>query len=187
MNWVDHFRLARTEREMTEKWSQIFDTKANRFTNWFNTWLVRGGRTPLDYEIDFTFLGPFDYFDFSPSKLSPLQLAFTFGHDVIARQLLEKNDKVHSQYLILAAHSGNVSAIRILLDKGVSVETRSSYYYTPLMEAALTDKPLAVQELLNAGAQMDATNSSGKTALMIATSMGHSEVVEVLLEANGKE
>ena len=184
MNWIDHFRLARTEREMTEKWSYICDAKASRFRNWFNTWLVRDNRTLPDHKPDTTFLAPLDLSDLCLLKVSPLPLAFTFGHDVIARQLLEKIDKVDSQYLIVAARSGNVSVIRILLEAGVSIETRSKDGYTPLMEAALTDKHLAVQELLNAGAQMDATNPLGKTALMIASGMGNRRVVEVLLKAN---
>ena len=190
LNWVDHFGLARTEQEMTEKWSHICDVKAIRFGNWFKTWLVRDSRwcrTLPDHIPDTEFVAPLDLSDLCLLMVSPLPLAFTFGHDVIARQLLEKIDKVDSQYLILAAHSGNVSSIRILLEAGVSVETRSSRDFTPLMEAAWTDEHLAVQELLNAGAQMDATNPLGETALMIASNMGHSEVVKVLLKANDRK
>ena len=182
LNWVDHFRLARTERGMTEMWSYICDTKANRFINWFNIWL---DRNPLDHQYGKYGVRPF--VPYHPLERSPLNLAFSFEHYAIARQVLEKRDKVDSQYLILAARSGKVSAIRILLEAGVSIETRSNNDYTPLMEAAWADKHLAVQELLNAGAQIGVTNDNGDTALMIATKMGHSQVVEVLLKANDRK
>lgn len=74
--------------------------------------------------------------------------------------------------------------IRILLHAGVSIEVRSSDDYTPLMEAAFAGQHLAVQELLEAGAQMAATTIVGETALMMATKMGHPQVVDVLVKAN---
>ena len=178
-NWIDHFRLARTEREMTEMWSYICDAKTSRFINWFNRRLDRALQY---YKYDSRLLAPHH-----PLEFSPLNLAVAFEHDAIARQLLEKMDKVDSQYLILAARRGKVSAIRILLEAGASIETRSRRDCTPLMEAACAGMHLAVQELLNAGAQIGATNLIGETALMIATSMGHSQVVDVLLKANDKE
>ena len=203
-NWVDHFRLARTEREMTEMWSYICDAKASRFINWFSSWLVRDNCTLLGQKYATEFLASMVPRDRSPSiftlthpsflsaildrlDLSPLNLAFAFEHYAIARQILEKNDKVDSQSLILAARAGNVSVIRMLLEAGVSIETRSSNGYTPLMEAADSGMHLAVQELLNAGAQIGATNLIGETALTMATSMGNSQVVDVLLKANDRE
>ena len=160
-------------------WSYICDATASRFINWFNTWndtwFVRA-QPKHKYQITL-----------SPSLgLSSVNLVYTFEHYTIARQLLEKNDKVDSRSLILAASIGNLSAIRILLEAGFSVETRSDDI-TPLMAAAWAGEYFAVQQLLKAGAQMGATNSDGETALMIATKRGISQVVEVLLKANDRE
>ena len=176
LNWVDHFRLARTEREMTEMWFYACDVKANRFITWFNTWHQH---TLLNYRYG---LGPFRQL-----PRSPLNVALTFEHYAVARQLLETGEKLDSQYLILAARGGQVNVIRFLLEAGVSTETRSSNGDTPLMEAAFEGQHLAVKELLNAGAQIDATNLNGETALMIATKIGHAQVVDILENANDKE
>ena len=180
LNWVDHFRLAGTERELNETWSYLCcDVTTNRFFNWFDMWRAHA---LLDFKSDSMFTGPL-----WRSELSPLNLALMFGHDAITRQLLEKDDEVDSRNLILAARSGNVDVLRILLEASVSIEAKSSDDYTPLMEAAWAGQHLAVKELLKAGAQMAATNHVGETALMIATRMGHSRVVEVLLEANDQK
>ena len=184
VNWVYHFKIARTEQEMTEMWSYICDVKAIRLNNWFRTCLVHDD---CDVQDDLAILAIPDRPKVLVEGRSLFDLALMFGHTAIARQLFEKNDKIDSHNLILAARSGNVSAIRFLLEGGASMETRSLRDCTPLMEAACAGMHLAVQELLNAGAQIGATNYIGETALMIAMSMGHSQVVDVLLKANDTE
>jgi len=53
---------------------------------------------------------------------------------------------------------------------------------TPLMKAASTGQTAVVKELVQKGANVDATHVSGYTALMFAAENGHLDVVRVLLE-----
>ena len=102
LNWVDHFKLARTEREMTEMWSYICNAKVSRF----NMWLYRCGfRTLRNYENDF-------FAPLHPMVLDALSLAYTYEHYNISRQIHERCGKNFSPYKNLAADSGRFSPDR---------------------------------------------------------------------------
>jgi ankyrin repeat protein len=76
--------------------------------------------------------------------------------------------------------------VRFLLDLGVDVNARDSDGYAPLQKAALGDKLLVAQTLLDSGADINATCDCKKahqahTPLMIATIYEHKDLFKLLL------
>lgn len=86
-----------------------------------------------------------------------------------------------------AAMLGTVDEVTVLLDRGISMESRDSLGDTPLMLAsAHPGSEEAVRLLLRRGANVNAATPSGTTALHVAASLGSSTGVSALLAAGGK-
>jgi uncharacterized protein len=103
-------------------------------------------------------------------------------------QALDAEEGLHA--LVWAARSGNVKLVRLLLDKGVGVDARAQDNgVTALMGAvAAPGHGEVVQLLLGRGADVQAKNVRGSTALMMA---GTLPVAKLLLDkgadANAKD
>lgn len=83
--------------------------------------------------------------------------------------------------ILTAAECGDVEALRQLLDRKVSVNTKGEDGWSALMLA--TRHPNAVRLLLDEGANVNACNVGGYTALMSAAWKGRADVVRMLLDA----
>lgn len=83
--------------------------------------------------------------------------------------------------LLSASASGSALAVKLLLDKGASVNVATRSGETPLMAAAYAGYLPAVEALLKAGAKVNATNWRGYSALSFAALEGHTEVARLLL------
>lgn len=102
-----------------------------------------------------------------------LQLATENGHAEVVQELLKTErtggKKVKASGLHEAAGQGNEQLVRLLLDQGTDVEALSrAERWTPLMLASFGAFPRVVDQLLEAGANINATNKSGQTALSVA-------------------
>ena len=110
----------------------------------------------------------------------------------VARFLLEKYpDTVNSTTteedgrwtpLHMAAQSGSVDCIELLLQHGANIEAATSDGRTPLHIAAANGQLLAVKCLLEKGARGTATDNKGRLPLHDACFKGHVEVARFLLE-----
>ena len=67
-----------------------------------------------------------------------------------------------------AVIEGNLSAVRILLEKGFDVETKDKFGWTPLMYAASKDRYEIAELLIQHGADVNARNVGNVTPLMWA-------------------
>lgn len=83
-----------------------------------------------------------------------------------------------------AIYMRDLDAIRqhIKADSDLNIK-EPSRKSTPLITAAAFDEPDAAQILVNAGANINATNTDGSTALITAAAFGKTEVAEVLIKA----
>ena len=89
-----------------------------------------------------------------------------------------------------AAFKGRIEDVRKMLANGANINARSKDGATALMMAAVNDpndhtenKYLVLQELIRAGATIDARDDLGETALYRAVIVGHLPSVKALLAA----
>lgn len=83
--------------------------------------------------------------------------------------------------LMYAASSYGNSPTSEIVKAGVDVNARSKRRETALMASAVTG--MADEDLLSAGAEVNAVNDDGMTALMLLVQRAHPEEVETLLKA----
>ena len=84
--------------------------------------------------------------------------------------------------LIGAGVNGNVNAVKLLLDKGVPVNSQNKDGWTALMAASQHGHIDVVRMLLDKGAKVDVVETNGVTALILASERGHKNVVDLLLD-----
>jgi len=95
---------------------------------------------------------------------------------------IEASDFGGRTALILAAHYGRETIVRILLDRRANIEARDSEHKsTPLVHAAAKGYPAIVETLLLAGADVGARFEFQGTALMVAAENDRRTVVDLLL------
>jgi ankyrin repeat protein len=131
------------------------------------------------------------------SGLTPLTAAAFKGNDRIVEQLLSQAaapadpnvvDATGKAAITYAAARGFAGIVRRLLDAGVDARFRYGNALTALMWAAGHEDGVGVQAaesvvdlLLSRGAEVDAVDDRGRTALMMAAELGHAELVEMLI------
>ncbi|OAA54558.1 Ankyrin repeat-containing domain protein [Niveomyces insectorum RCEF 264] len=81
-----------------------------------------------------------------------------------------------------AAKTGDIDAMRQLLEGGADISARDNDQWTALHYAARYKQAAAVDLLLEKGADIDPRSKTGRTPLMFAAEKGHKEIVELLLE-----
>jgi ankyrin repeat protein len=86
-----------------------------------------------------------------------------------------------------AAQDGDVEAVTELIRLGANVNGRDKKGRTPLLWAApARDNPLMIHMLAENGADVNATDEDGETALMISASQSNAGNVKALLELGAK-
>ena len=133
-----------------------------------------------------------------------LLCACSYGKADIVKAMMDRginvNRKVETESpLGTAASNGHADVVELLLsDKKAEVDVREEQYnMTPLIMAAqkLVHNVMGMPEpkggyartvklLLEAGADVDAQDKNGCTALILASSRGYADIVKLLLDAN---
>jgi ankyrin repeat protein len=90
--------------------------------------------------------------------------------------------------LAFAAKHGNLAQVRELLARGADPNRRGSHGLTPLMAAAVGEfqDTTVIDALLNKGADVNARDEMGRTALDWALLQGDTEIVRKLRAAGGR-
>jgi len=96
------------------------------------------------------------------------------------------------QGVCLNGHCYDIDTIRRLMETGIDPISRFRFTFpelaeinernTALIAAAENGDAESVRLLLDAGADMNATNNDGDTALILAAVQGHAEIVRLLLD-----
>ena len=89
--------------------------------------------------------------------------------------------------LMLAASKGSLPTVQVLLDHGADVNTGvNEWGVTPLMCAVESGNPAVVRLLLTHRLHLDYSDGSNETALTLARSGHHPEIVQMLRRAGEK-
>ncbi|MBI5892070.1 MAG: ankyrin repeat domain-containing protein [Deltaproteobacteria bacterium] len=84
--------------------------------------------------------------------------------------------------LTKAAESGDINAVKRLLNEGADVNAKDSNNWTALTEAARDGNTEIVKLLIEKGADVHAKAYKGYSALMVAALGGNTEIVKLLIE-----
>jgi ankyrin repeat protein len=103
-----------------------------------------------------------------------------------------KTEKQLGMELDDAVNRAAADEVVALLDEGAPLEYRDPLGWTPLMNAAWVAAADIVQLLIGRGANLNARNREGKTALGMALEIGHNDyghdkVIHILRLAGGTE
>jgi len=120
------------------------------------------------------------------SGINAIRAAAIRGHSAVLEMLLGAGAKVDApvgawSIATLAAQSGSLRTMRVLLDRGISLEPTEGI--TPLQQAAFHGDAQMCSYLLSWGARINGTDANGVTPLMLACAAGHLRVVRMLLES----
>ena len=83
--------------------------------------------------------------------------------------------------LHIAAYSGHIHVVKLLLDRGAQHDSQTLTGHTPLHMAAHEGHLEIVQLLLDVGANPNARTPSGQTPLDLASAKDHEDVANLLL------
>ena len=95
---------------------------------------------------------------------------------------IDQPGALDSTLLHIAARTGAIDDIEVLIAAGASVDCEGDLGNTPLHDAALVGHAGSVAKLLELGADPMAKNEYGQTPLEVAQARGHVEAAEVLTE-----
>lgn len=100
-------------------------------------------------------------------------------------ELAGKNIQFSPDAFVKSVRDGNVDAVKLFLDAGMSPDSEDETGSTVLMNAAIKNDSSIVQLLVDHGANVNAQTKDGESPLMVAALMGGTDTVKVLLKAGG--
>lgn len=117
-----------------------------------------------------------------------LMVAALKGDVPVAQALLEAGaspnrrttDREETVLHLLAREPSGAGVMKALLGGSVRLERRDRFGWTPLMVAAHTGSVGSVQCLVDAGADISARTSDGRTVADLAEQAGHADVITLL-------
>ena len=117
---------------------------------------------------------------------TPLLAAIEKGHLEITRALLDKGADIKGEagkeLLFLAAENEDFELVRLLIGKGVDINTKNRGGETLLHIAVEKGHLEIVRALLEKNADINAKNQYGNTPLLAAIEKGHLEITRALLD-----
>ncbi|XP_068755480.1 transient receptor potential cation channel subfamily A member 1-like isoform X1 [Montipora capricornis] len=125
----------------------------------------------------------------SPDGQTPLHYACTGGYEKIVDSLLRHGADRQALTLVasasplhLAAKTGNLSVVELLVLDGAEINYRDGKLRTPLHSAATFNNCRIVELLLDSGADPEAFDINGMTPYLLSVTHGSLDAVRLLLE-----
>lgn len=84
--------------------------------------------------------------------------------------------------IVRAAFLGESQRVVYLIEKGIDVNSKSTYNETALFQAAYKGDMIEVEALLEAGADPNIKNNDGKSSVFIASESGQTAIVKTLMK-----
>ncbi len=149
--------------------------------SWFHVAVKEGDLERVKLLID---IGVDPNSIFSNEKTALMQAASN-GHVEIVKLLLDAKADVNFPVkgittLMTAAFEGHAEIVKLLLDAKVNVNFESGGF-AAIRYAVVNNFPKIVKLLLDAGADPNAVDLEGRTALDAAILRGHTEIIELLM------
>ena len=123
---------------------------------------------------------------------TPLFLAVKGNQIEVTRALLKAGadpsieDGNGDPVMVHAAHRDRVAHARLLIEHGISIDSKNHRGITALMRGAPYQKGPDIQTLVDLGANLDLPDPQGNSVLMIAAQGGNLAAMEVLIAAGAK-
>ena len=116
------------------------------------------------------------------NDIDKLQLLLRDGAN--PNEFYEDMAKISSKYLLhICASRGNLECARLLVENGAYILARDSWYMTPILHAAISNRHHVIEYLISACPEAaDAGDKFGKRPLHVAVEYDSVETVEVLLQ-----
>ena len=123
-----------------------------------------------------------------PNGLSPWLTAAWRGHTIVLRWMLQKGAEIRAvsdnamgaTAVHLAICGGHFETVHFLLEQGACVDARDKQQCTPLLVAAQYGEIMIAHLLLRHGADAQAADENGDTAMHWVAYKGHHEFVRLL-------
>ena len=97
---------------------------------------------------------------------------------------VEARSELSGQTPLLSVSGFRTKVVEALLEEGADVNAKGEFYHeTALMLASVTGNKATVKALLDKGADVKAESTNGRTAMLMAESLGHAEVAKLLQDA----
>ncbi|KAN0072779.1 ankyrin repeat domain containing protein [Elaphomyces granulatus] len=119
-------------------------------------------------------------------NLNHLPYGRGFQYNIGCYGLFSFLDKHGQTALSRAAAKGHEGVMKVLLEKGAELDSKSTNHRTPLSYAAGSGHEVVVKLLVEKGAELECKDEHGWTPLLWAEGDGHQEVVKLLVE-NGTD
>jgi hypothetical protein len=122
--------------------------------------------------------------------LAAVEQALSTGTDLNAHIAHGQDAADQFTLLILACFNQHEDAVDLLLSQGDVVQVNKGslrQHWTPLYVAAMRGNSLSVEKLIARGADVSAKTEDEQSALLAATTFGHTQIVQQLMEAGASK